>query len=148
MTTISQILKDINNNELVANFIDDNIIFLKNIIVINNESELKNIFTNSKIIKCFINGIKFNKLKYNSIIYRLYHLINNTNKIKFYSLLKIIDGEKNINGYKYIKNLNISVQGNDSNKCIKEIFKQSTNNNINIIISIQFHNKKIVNYIF
>jgi hypothetical protein len=148
MTTISQIIKDINNNELVANFIDDNIIFLKDIIVINNESELKNIFTNSKIIKCFINGIEFNKLKYNSIIYRLYHLINNTNKIKFYSLLKIIDGEKNINGYKYIKNLNISVQGNDSNKCIKEIFKQSTNNNINIIISIQFHNKKIVNYIF
>ncbi len=148
MTTISQIIKDINNNELVANFIDDNIIFLKDIIIINNESELKNIFTNSKIIKCFINGIEFNKLKYNSIIYRLYHLINNTNKIKFYSLLKIIDGEKNINGYKYIKNLNISVQGNDSNKCIKEIFKQSTNNNINIIISIQFHNKKIVNYIF
>lgn len=148
MTTISQIIKDINKNELVENFIDDNIIFLKDIIVIKNESELENTFTNSKIIKCFINGIEFNKLKYNSIIYHLYYLINNTKKIKPHSLLKIIDGEKNINGYKYIKNLDISIQGNDSNKCIKEIYNQASKNNINIVISIQFHNKKIVNYIF
>lgn len=45
-------------------------------------------------------------------------------------------------GFTYYKDLGISVQGVDANKCLYEIVVQCVNNNIKLHIDIQLDNKE------
>jgi len=145
---ITKLIEEIYNNKILNNLIENNCIYLNETIKINNINELKNIFTKSIIIKCYINNIQFQKLKYNSIILYLYELIKDINKIKSESLLNISLEKKYTDGYTYYKNLDISVQGVNANKSIKEIYKQATSNNIKINITIRLENNNIINLEF
>ena len=48
--------------------------------------------------------------------------------------------KKEDNGFYYLQDLGISIQGVESNKCIYEIVSQCIKNKINITITIKLHN--------
>ena len=102
----------------------------------------------SVICNCVINNKEYNKLKYNSILYDIYNLINDGTKIIINTLLNIKTIKKIDKGFSYLDKIGISVQRVDSNKCILEIIKQSIENNIKIFIKIKTINGIIINIIF
>jgi len=106
-------------------------------------------FTNSEILKCnFYPKIsKEFKLKFNSInnvVYNaIYDMVGNTEDIIKNTILNIKEGKKNDKGFSYYENLNISVQGADANKTIKEIINQCVKKKIRILLQIELNDGKI-----
>ena len=96
-------------------------------------------FSNSNIIECKINGEYFNKLKYRSILNHIYSIIGDGVKIIKKSNLNIKIGKKEDNGFTYLEDLLISIQGVDSNKCLKEISNQCIENKISIYLKIELN---------
>ena len=95
-------------------------------------------FNNSKILSCSINKSNEFKLKYKPILNYIYSdIIKDGTKIIKNSILNISTIEKNIEGFYYIKDLGISIQGADANKCLYEIINQCSLNTINIKILIE-----------
>jgi len=129
-------------------YLEDNTILLKPHITINiNNIECieKYNFSSSKILECKINNIKFDTSKYRTLLNHLYiNIIKKGSAIIRSSILNIETIEKNINGYNYIPELGISVQGVDSNRCIKEILNQCRMNHINIYMRIELHDMIII----
>jgi len=108
-------------------------------------SELRKFdFANSIIIYAKINDIEFDKLKYRSILNYVYSIISDEVVIIKNSLLNIKIGQKDDDGFNYLENLKISVQGVDSNKCIKEIINQCIENEISINLKIQLNDFRYI----
>ena len=82
-------------------------------------------FKKSFITECLINKIQFNKLKYKSILEEIYNIINDGVKIIKNTKLNIKTIKKEDEGFYYLDNIGISVQGVDSNKCLLEIIYQA-----------------------
>jgi hypothetical protein len=93
-------------------------------------------FKKSFITECLINKIQFNKLKYRSILEQLairslyaseqiYNIINDGVKIIKNTKVNIKTIKKEDEGFYYLDNIGISVQGVDSNKCLLEIIYQA-----------------------
>ena len=130
--------KENDNNKLILSKIKN--------VKIKQLSELsKYNFSKSIIIKCLIDNDEYDKLKYKSILLRIYELINSGKKIIKNTLLNIETIEKNDDGFYYIENLGISIQGVDSNKCIKEIMNQCIINNLSIKMNIRLNNNILIN---
>ena len=87
-------------------------------------------FKKSIILKCLINNEDFNKLKYKLILERIYKLIKDGVKIIKNTKLNIKTIKKEDEGFYYLDNIGISIQGVDSNKCLLEIFNQCLENQI------------------
>jgi hypothetical protein len=107
-------------------------------------------FTFSNIIYC---NIKYNNQiytidnpKYRSILMQMYNIIDDGTTIIKNTLINIKTKIFEDNGFSYIPELGISIQGIDSNKCIKEIYHQASCNNIQIEISVELKNSS--KYIF
>jgi hypothetical protein len=116
-----------------------------NEIVINEFADLNNYnFTNSEIVQCYIDNKNITKLKYKSILTEIYSIIDNGSKIIKKTLLNIETLKKEVDGFYYLENIGISVQGVDSNKCIKEIVNQCICNNISIKMKINLTNGDII----
>lgn len=114
-----------------------------NIIHITSIDDIKKYnFSNSNITKCILNNKCIEKYKYKTILNNVYELINNGVNIIKNTTLNIDTRARNNNGYYYLENLGISVQGVDANKCLYEIIHQCTNNNINIILNITLNDGK------
>jgi len=96
-------------------------------------------FSNSNIKECTINGENFNKLKYRSILNHIYSIIGDGVKIIKKSNLNIKIGRKEDDGFTYLEDLLISIQGVDSNKCLKEISNQCIENKISIYLKIELN---------
>jgi hypothetical protein len=133
-------------SDLIKNLINE--IKNENIKINNIEDLSKFNFMSSKIISCFIDDNKIDKLNYNFIIISIYNIINDGSTIIKNSLLNIKTISFTDKGYNYYENLGISVQGVDANKSIKEIYKQATLNNIKINITIRLENNNIINLEF
>ena len=119
----------------------DIILQQKQIVVISDIREIKKYdFTKSIINICTINAINFEKLKYKPILKYIYNLINDGTHIIKNTLLNIKTIKKEDEGFYYLQELGISIQGVDSNKCIYEIVNQCIKNNIKIIIDIKLNN--------
>lgn len=103
------------------------------------DSELKH----SKIKSCNINNKNYEFKKYIEIIAELYKIINNKNLILNNTILNIIEG-KRVKGLKYLEKLNISVQGTDSPKSLREIYNISKIGNIDIKLTLKLKNNKII----
>lgn len=138
-------------NIIIQNIENYQISFYKNNMILTKKKEkitfedLKNYnFKHSNIISCEINNIKVEYNKYRPIIFYIYSILNNKDIIMKNSFLNIKEGKILNKGYEYIKSLNISVQGVDSNKIIKEIYHMTKLGNIKINIKIQLENKKII----
>ncbi|ARF10673.1 hypothetical protein Hokovirus_2_200 [Hokovirus HKV1] len=127
-----------------------NILLKKNISIdINNLENIKNYnFAKSNIIDCSINEIKINKLKYKTILNQIYTIINDGTRIIKNTVLNVKTIKKEDNGFYYLDNIGISVQGVEPNKCITEIINQAKKNNININLSIQLANNMLININF
>jgi len=100
-------------------------------------------YTSSTILSCKMNNIINEKNKYKPIIYDLYLLINDTDKIMKYKTINIIRGEKNDFGFCYYPKLNISYQGYCAFDSLFEIISQCKFNNIKLEMSIRLKNDKI-----
>jgi hypothetical protein len=113
---------------------------LKKIININDYN-----FTKSQILECFINNKEYHKLKYRFILNEIYNIINDGVKIIKNTKINIKTLKKENEGFYYLHNIGISVQGIDSNKCLLEILNQCIENNIKIILKIKLINNNIIN---
>lgn len=106
-------------------------------------------FTNSiiqsaKIVYLGIEHIQ-SRLKYKSIRDNIYILINDRDKIIKDTTINIKPINKTDRGFTYLSELDISIQGVDSNTCIYEIITQCEKNNIAIQMNIKLTNNNIVN---
>jgi len=143
-----------NGNILLQKFIIDNINYtiihkengdklLKKITNITDINEIKNYdYKKSIILECSVDNKEFNKLKYKLILEEIYKIINDGTKIIKNTKLNIKTIEKQDEGFYYLDNIGISIQGVDSNKCLYEIINQCIENKIkllnNITINILF----------
>jgi len=114
-----------------------------------NYIDIKNIkdydYKNSILLECSINNIEFNKLKYKSIIEHIYYIINDGTKIIKNTKLNIKTIIKKDEGFKYLANIGISIQGADSNKSLYEIINQCCENDIKLFMKIKLINELIIN---
>ena len=137
---LKKIIIDVNMYNIEKNN-DEIILKKKKNIKINDIEELSEYdFKKSIILKCVINGEEVNKNKYKSILENIYNFIDNGTKIIKNTKLNIKTIEKQDEGFYYLKNLGISIQGVDSNKCILEIVNQCILNEIDINIEIKLQN--------
>ena len=110
-------------------------ILLKKLIQIDilNIKDLKHYdLKNSEILECAINNKLIAKLKYKSVLEQIYNIINDGTVIIKNTTLNIKTIKKEDEGYYYLEDIGISVQGVESNKCIIEILNQCEKNKINI----------------
>ena len=138
---LHKIIIDINQFTITKQKNDDILLIkIKNININNIEDLKQHDFKKSIILKCTINNSNIQKLKYKSILNNVYYLINDGYKIIKITKLNIKTTKKIDNGFYFIDNLGISVQGVDSTKCLLEIFNQCYHNNISLYIKIKLHN--------
>ena len=108
-----------------------------------NITDIKNIkdydFKKSIILKCLINNEDFNKLKYKLILEQIYKLIKDGVKIIKNTKLNIKTIKKEDEGFYYLDNIGISIQGVDSNKCLLEIINQCLENQIKLSMKIKIN---------
>lgn len=124
----------------------DKILKKNNVINITNFNSIKKYdFKNSNILSCLLNNEILTKLKYKLILVDLYSLINDGAKIIKQSELNIKTTKKTDEGFYYLENLGISVQGAESNKCLSEIVNQCTKNKISLIMKIKLIDNTIIN---
>ncbi len=142
---LKKIVIDESKYHIVTQSNGDKLLVNKKNIVINNVDQLKNHnFSHGKITSCLINNIEQDQLKFKKILSEVYKLINNGVTIIKESTLNIKTIKKTDEGFNFIKNLGISVQGCDSNKCINEIFIQAKANNIKVCMEIELKNKTVL----
>ena len=143
----------------IKDIICDDTIFINNkieeyiTIKINNEIDYNNCmflikdnnFAFSKIKDVFINNVNIKVVSYKQIINSIYREINNVDKILEHTKMSIVQYEKNTSGYKYNKELNISIQGVDANTAILEIVRQCFYNTISCCITIELKDNTMIN---
>lgn len=103
---------------------------------------------NSEILECALNNKLIAKLKYKSVLEQIYNIINDGTVIIKNTTLNIKTIKKEDEGYYYLEDIGISVQGVESNKCILEILNQCVKNKINIIMEIKLFDNNILNIEF
>ena len=128
-----------NKNYIIINQDNGNIL-LQKIININDYD-----FKKSQILQCFINNKEYYKLKYRFILNQIYNIINDGTKIIKNTKINIKTLKKEDEGFYFLNNIGISIQGIDSNKCLLEIINQCSENNIKIILKIKLINNNIIN---
>jgi hypothetical protein len=101
-------------------------------------------FKKSTITECVINNEEFTKLKYKSILGQIYRLINDGTTIIRNTKLNIKTIKKEDEGFYYLDDIGISIQGVDSNKCLLEIVNQCTKNRIKLSMKIKSNDGIII----
>ncbi len=104
-----------------------------------------NNFTFSKINKAIIANKDTHITSYSQLIKCCYNEINDIDKIIKETQIRIVKEKKEDHGYKYFKDLNISIQNVDANHAILEIVRQCMINNINFDIEIELKKGDIIN---
>ena len=105
-------------------------------------------FKKSIILKCFLNNQNITQLKYKAILNNIYNQINDGSKIIKNSCLNVKTIKKTNEGFYYLENIGISIQGSESNKCLHEIVKQCIEKKIKISMQIKLINENIINICF
>ena len=105
-------------------------------------------FRKSNILSCLLNDDEITKLKYKSILENIYKIINDGTKIIKNSKLNIKTINKLDEGFYYLEDLGISIQGVDSNKCLLEIINQCIENEISLIMKIKLNDETNININF
>ena len=103
-------------------------------------------FKKSTITECLIDNKKFDKSKYKSILGQIYRLINDGTKIIRNTKLNIKTIKKEDEGFYYLDDIGISIQGVDSNKCLLEIVNQCLENRIKLSMKIKSNDGTIINF--
>lgn len=136
-------------NYTIINQENGNILLKKATHININIDEIKKIkdydFKKSMITECLIDNKEFSKSKYKSILGQIYKLINDGTKIIRNTKLNIKTIKKEDEGFYYLDDIGISVQGVDSNKCLLEILNQCTENRIKLSMKIKLNDGIIIN---
>lgn len=112
------------------------------VVHVNNINNIYNIdYTHSQCLRCKIDDELIENPKYRKIIHHIYKKINCKTTIIKNTKLNIKTFNKTDQGYYYIDDIGISVQGVDSNKSIEEIINQC-GNNIKCEMKIKLKNGK------
>ena len=130
---------------------DNGNVLMKKITSINITSfnELKNYdFKKSTIVSCKVNDNVIEKLKYKTVLEHVYGLINDGSKIIKNTKLNIKTVKKQDDGFYYLDDIGISIQGVESNKCLCEIVNQCIENEISIVMKIKLSNCLTLNLDF
>jgi hypothetical protein len=141
---------NINKDEYDKQTLENGDILLvkKKIIAISGFAEFNNVksqynLNNSNILSCVVNYYQSDdyRLKYKSILNHIYsNLIKDGVKIIRHSILNVSTIKRETEGFYYLEDLGISIQGADANKCLSEIINQCHYNNIHITILIRLLN--------
>ena len=104
-------------------------------------------FMNSKIIYFKLCGEEYKPSSFNNTLKQLYRKIGNGKKIMEKTKLNIQPGKKIDKGYIYMNepNLQISYQGFEKNRGIKEFLHQSKVNKMKMEMHIELANNKKIN---
>lgn len=105
-------------------------------------------FRKSNILSCLLDNDEIIKLKYKSVLENIYKIINDGTKIIKNSKLNIKTIKKLDEGFYYLEDLGISIQGVDSNKCLLEIINQCIENEISLIMKIKLNDETNININF
>ncbi len=105
-------------------------------------------FRKSTILSSLLDDEEITKLKYKSILENIYKIINDGTKIIKNSKLNIKTIKKIDEGFYYLEDLGISIQGVDSNKCLLEIINQCIENEISLIMKIKLNDETNININF
>jgi hypothetical protein len=105
-------------------------------------------FRKSNILSCLLNDDEITKLKYKSILENIYKIINDGTKIIKNSKLNIKTINKLDEGFYYLEDLGISIQGVDRNKCLLENINQCIENEISLIMKIKLNDETNININF
>lgn len=97
-------------------------------------------FVQSKISTCVIKNKKHDVLTYRNILHTIYLHINDRKLIKKNTFINIEFGQYTNKGYKYMTELDISIQGTDAKTSLKEIINQCKINKINLFLEIMLDN--------
>jgi hypothetical protein len=111
--------------------------------------EIKEIYTSdqlrginlvqSKVIMCNIDDEKHDRLNYRNIMHTIFLKIGKREKVKKNTHINIEYGNYTDKGYKYMEDLDMSVQGTDAKMTLKEIILQCKKNKIKLEIEIQLN---------
>ena len=140
---LAKVLIDWDNYEIIDR--DDGYKFLKKVKNVNLKDLKKYIFNGSIIQMCNINNEKYEKLKYFPILIKIYEIIADGTHIIKNTKLNIKTIKKTDEGFTYIKNLGISVQCTDKNKCILEILHQCCENKIPLKMKVKLIDDMVIN---
>lgn len=99
----------------------------------------------SKITECKINNKEHDRLNYRNVLHRIYNIIGDRKKIKKKSLLNIEFGEYTDKGYKYVKKLDMSIQGTDAKSTLYEIINQCKVHKIKLELKIKLNDGNSIN---
>lgn len=142
-------------DELYPDFIDFNDLFDINTNtdtseIYITEKELSKInLTYSEILECLIkDGEKLisDKRKYRQIVTDIWLTMSRDKIIETTTFNIKLTNENGLSGYDWIPELNMSYQGKDANKTMKEIVNMIKINNYSIKISIKLKSEKIINF--
>ena len=103
-------------------------------------------FRNSKILSCYINGKRPSDNKYFSILKDIYEIINSGKIITKNTKLNFETIEKHDKGFKYLKNIGISVQHKEAGFVFEEILNQCIETEIVLRIEIGLVSGQIIKY--
>jgi hypothetical protein len=130
----------------IMEIVDDTLILTSKLNYIT-ESDINRIcLLDSIILSCKINDKEVDRLKYKSILIHIYKQMP-ANLILQNTEMNIKLIETNENGYVWYKDLNMSIQGKDSNLSFKEILRMIKLNQMKLEIEIQLKNKEIIHFI-
>ena len=104
-------------------------------------------FRKSKILSCYINDKRPLNNKYFSILKNVYEIIGKGKIITKNTLFNFETIEKNDNGFKYLKNIGISIQAKDAVNTFEEILNQCVKTKIKLEIEIKFESGNIIKYL-
>lgn len=85
------------------------------------------------------------KSKYKQILEEIYNIIGDGVKIIKNSKLNIKTIKKENEGFYYLENIGISIQGVNSNKCLSEICSQCIDNQIKLDMCVKLQSNIIIN---
>jgi hypothetical protein len=130
----------------IMEIVDDTLILTSKLNYIT-ESDINRIcLLDSIILSCKINDKEVDRLKYKSILIHIYKQMP-ANLILQNTEMNIKLIETNENGYVWYKDLNMSIQGKDSNLSFKEILRMIKLNQMKLEIEIELKNKEIIHFI-
>ena len=104
-------------------------------------------FRNSKILSCYIDNKRPTNNKYLTILGDIYEIIGKGKIITKNTLLNFETIEKQDKGFKYLKNIGISIQAKESIFMFEEIINQCIKTNIRLEIEIEFKSGNIIKYL-
>lgn len=104
-------------------------------------------FRKSKILSCYINDKRPSNNNYFSILKNVYEIIGKGKTITKNTLFNFETIEKNDKGFKYLKNIGISIQAKDAVNTFEEILNQCVKTGIKLEIEIVFASGNIIKYL-